>query len=379
MSAAPRRASSPLPVTPALCLALAGLAPSLACETYVPPPSVAATNLAAGGLLDPGAGALRLELSEPIDPATFTLSMRNDVRGLEGELCTADAGGALPEGCARVAEPVIAPCALDPTTAERADDGLRYVCTGGAVRVDAARRVIHVEPTQRYAPYGRYVVSIAAALAGDSGRRTGVPLEVVFQVAGDLPRAPTTFTSGQFFAVIDIFEPIPAQFQFFFFVAVRPETGELRFFAADADPNDASIDPKTNRDPKLWKVDVADTTGATLRADGQVADTANGQLLRIYPFTLLVKTPPVEGLGTEVTARVERGTIAGAPAGDRDLITGTMSSPSVALGLDAERSDLGPGRGAIQLFRLAADEERPLESLLPVGADPAIIRAPFGD
>jgi hypothetical protein len=299
-----------------------------------------------------------------------------DRRGFEDEPCV---GPGDPEGCSETPPTLLGPCSADPARAEVIAGGVRYQCEGGTFEIDAGATRLALFPLTSYAPYERYALRIAAGLTGTDGHARGVPLVAIFQAAGDLPLAPTDFEPGMFFAVIDTFEPIAAQFHFFFYLAVKPETGELRYFAVDADPIDPATDIRTNREPRDWKTDPLDGTGATLRAAGQVADGPDGRVIYINPFLLKVAVPPVEAVGTEVGARVRTATLAAIPGGARELIEGTMYSPAVFLGLDGERSDLGPGRGTALLFRMHPDEQPPLEDFLSPGVTVDEIVRPFGE
>ena len=351
-----------------------------ACETYVAPPRIQSLNVEAG-IYDPARGPLEVKLSGAVDLATVSLDLFIDQRSREGELCVPDANGVLAEGCAGEALRVLGPCTPKSAPSERTDDQrTRFRCgSGGAIIAGAARDSLTLELDGRHTPFERYTVRLGVGLTGVEGADTGVPSEARFSVKSDVPLAPTDFAPGMFFAVVDIFEPIPAQFQFWFWIAVKPETGELRLYAADADPKDMSIDPKVNRDPVLWVADPGPPTGATLSAAGQVADVDGQRLLRIFPFRLLVTVPPVEAVSTEVNARVTQGEFPGAPPLTRDIIEGTMQSPGVFLGLDAERAALGAGRGSIALVRLTEAEQPPFASILEVGLTEDAVKNPSFD
>lgn len=348
-----------------------------ACDAYRSPPELESANLERGEL-DPALGPLELRLSTPIDPATLSIELRLDRRGTEGELCIGDEASR-PAGCGGEATLVLGPCTADPGIAERLEDGVKYPCEGGAMIADGELTRLRFETTSRLIPYQRYVLIFAKGLADREGLERGIPLELIFQVKGDLPLAPTDFRPGMFFSVVETFEPISAQFHFFFWIVVNPETGELRAFAADADPADPAVDPKVNRDPSIWVADPNPPSGSNLRASGQVADGPDGRIVHVFPFLLSVPVPPVDAVGAEVGARIRVGTLPAVPGGDREIIEGTMYAPEVFLGLDDQRSALGPGRGTMLLFRLSEEESPPLESLLPVGMTLEDIERAFDD
>jgi len=353
------RASVLLPLFLALDL-------GLGCETYVAPPGIDHLSVEAG-VYDPEGGPLSVKLTKPVDLATLSLSLFVDHRGTEGDLCL---GMPLPEGCSDdAALQVLGPCAPKTAMSDRTEDGrTRFLCAmGGAIIVSTDRTEVVLELEGKLVPFQRYTLDLASGLTSAEGANTAVPTQARFSVKSDIARGPTDFQPGMFFAVVDIFEPIPAQFQFWFWFAVKPETGQLAIYAADADPKDMSIDPKVNRIPADWVSDPVSDKGATLSAVGQIADIGGQRLIRFFPFHLLVIVPPVEAVATEVSARVSRGEFLGAPAIEREIIEGTMSSPAVFLGLDAERAALGPGRGAIALFRLTPEEAIPVSALLGRG------------
>lgn len=350
----------------------------LGCETYVAPPTIESLNVQAG-VFDPAIGPLEVKFSGALDLATVNLSVLVDRRSREGGLCLAD-GGELPAGCSVEASRVLGPCALASSPSERAEDGrTRFRCTGGAVVASTGRDALTLEVEGALVPFERYTIQLAAGLTGADGADTAVPAEARFSVKSDLPLAPTDLAPGMFFAVVDIFEPIPAQFHFWFWFAVKAETGEIRFYAADADPLDMSIDPKISRDPAQWKGDPNPPTGAILSAAGQVADQGGQRLVRIFPFRLLVTVPPVEALATEISARITTGPFPGAPAMEREILEGTMQSPAVFLGLDSERAALGAGRGSIAMFRLTESEQPPFATLLAAGVTEESVKNPSFD
>lgn len=330
------------------------------------------------GVYDPERGPLEVTFTGPVDLATVNLSLFVDRRSREGELCVAADGAMLPTGCSMPAARTLGPCPLATSPSSRTDDGrVRFECAaGGAVIAKTDRTGLALELEGALVPFERYTIDIAPGLTSAAGADTGVATQARFSVKSDLPLAPTDLMPGMFFAVVDIFEPIPAQFQFWFWFAVKPETGELRLYAADADPVDMSVDPKVVRDPARWTPDPNPPRGVTLAASGQVSDQGGQRLVRIFPFQLLVTEPPVEAVGTEVSARITLGEFPGAPAMTREILEGTIQSPGVFLGLDSERAALGPGRGAIVMFRLTEAEQPPFASILATGVTEAQVKEP---
>jgi hypothetical protein len=333
------------------------------CESYQPPIEIERVNVDRG-VYDPAAGPLAVRFTGPIDPASLTFSLFLDRRGTEGEMCL---GESLPGGCPGEAAAILGPCKADPSMAERVDEGVRYVCQGGAFVLDLTQQEIVIEPEARLIPYERYVLVFAPGLTDRAGIDRATALELIFQRKGDLPRGPTTFQGGMFFSVVEAFEPVNSQFHFFFWMIVDSETGEFRTFAADADPEESSIDPKVNREPGRWIADPNGPTGSFITGQGQIADDADGRVLQVYPFLLSVSSPRVDAVSAEVGARIRTGTLPGYPGGDREIIEGTFYSPEIYLGVEGQRAALGPGRGKIELVRLFEDETVPLETLVPRG------------
>lgn len=346
----------------------------VACETYVPPPTVVVMGLT-DGVYNPDSGALAVSLVKDLDLTTMEVSLVVDRRGTEGDLCLGP--GALPKGCAGEASPVLSHCRADPAKAERTEEGARYACSGGAILVTSDGTALRFIPETHLIPYERYLIRFEPGLADAAGHRHGVPVDLSFHMAGDLVRAPTDLKSGVFFAFVETQVPIPALLQFWFYVAVRPETGELRIFGTDVDPVDMSVDPKTNRIPRDWKLDPNPPTGSTLRASGQVADTPDGRVLHVYPFLMKTVVPPVEVVGMEVAGRFRVGKLPGAPDEDRELLDASMTAPAVFLGLDNERAALGAGRGVFTMMRLTTDETPALPAMLPTGVPASDILDPF--
>ncbi|MFO0724422.1 MAG: hypothetical protein U1E65_11600 [Myxococcota bacterium] len=344
-------------------------------DAYVPPPGLAALDLS-DGTFDPLKGALSVAIDGLIDPSTLDVSVLVERRGLEGDLCLA--GAPLPQGCAAEATPALLHCRADPAKAERADTGVRYPCQdGGALELALDNKTLRFLPITHFIPYERYVIHFEPGLSDQSGHRHGVAVELNFHVAGDLARAPTDFKPGVFFAIVDTQVPIPAQLQFWFYLAVRPETGEVRIFGADVDPKDMATDPKTNRIPNDWYLDPNPPTGSSIRASGQVAESTDGRILHVYPFHLQTVVPPVEVVGMELSGRFRVGRMPGGPSEDRELMEASMTAPQVYLGLDNERAALGAGRGVVTMMRLTSTETPSLPDMLPTGAPASDILEPF--
>lgn len=330
------------------------------CEAYEAPPKIAAMTVTRG-LYDPATGPFEVTLSAPVKLASVELTLRTDRRNLEGMTCAAGV-----DGCAAPSEVVLGPCKVEAAKAERVEgtDRVRYPCQGGAILTDASRTSVRLETVGNLVPYERYTLELAPGLEDDAGRVLHTGDLARFQVKGSYALAPTTFEKGMFFTIIDIDMPVRAQFQFAFWIDVKPETGEVRVFGTDIDPVDpTAIDPKTNRMPADWKTDPRPPTGTTIRASGQVTDSADGRLLIVYPFRLSVAVPRVEAPASEMSGRFDRAMPVGGPMEDRDVVRGALFTPAVTLGEGAEAAAVGEGRGTLTMYRMTSTEQYPLTSL----------------
>ena len=327
--------------------------------TYDPPPELASVNVD-GGLYDPAGGPLEVVLTEPVVTSTLAVSLVTARWSPERDLCVADGGGALPDGCREAAEVVA-----------------RW--PGDTAISLYERRSIRMDLADRLTPFSRYVVVLDAGLADDAGRARGVPLLVPFQVAGSFATAPTDFEEGMFFAVLEVIEPLPTRVHFFFWLAVDEATGRLRLFGTDADPADPSVKESDSTDlrPASWAADPSPPNGFSVEPTGQVAETAADRVVVLYPFDLEVPVPPVQVTDAEFRGTVRTAEIPDGPSGEREVIEGQLNSPKVLLGLTGEMLDMGPGRGQMMLFRLTDDEAPPLSAILPAGRSEADVEGAF--
>ncbi len=355
----------------------------LACpQPYDPPPDIDALNIDRG-LYDPTTGPLQITFSEPVLLRSMTIALRLDRHTIEYDACVEKEDGSLPEGCAEAATAILGPCTLSGATADpdhRDPDTFKFNCDGGNITVSADQKIVTLEPNTTLTPYERYSIDVDAGLEDADGRVRGVGIREVFQVASNIACGPTTFESGMFFAIFDIEVPIPAQFHFFFWSEVNPDTGQLRAFGADADPHDEMTDTKLNRVPSDWFADTRAEGGAIVEATGQVATVDGDTVVVVFPFDLRVAVPPVLAPGAELNARVSRGEVAGTPApmGDTDLIAGRLFGPKVFFGEGADQSDLGMGNGTVRMFRINDLSNIPSKpELLRRGVTVEDIEAPF--
>lgn len=339
-------------------------------ETYDPPPDVLSTNLV-NGVFDLDSGALRVELTEPVDEETLRVRLLTGRYGTEQEVCLAGGDGRLPDGCGRAAELV-------------AGDGDRVTVED--------QRVVLVDAADRLRPFGLYVLLIDAGLTDDAGRRRKVPIDLRFQVAGDFEQAPTDFEPGMFLARLEVEKPIGTKVHFFFWIAVAAETGLARIWGCDADPKDPDVREMTSTDlhPDVWDPLPGPPGGYPIVAEGQVADTEQGRVVVLFPFDLITTGPAVtieqaEFQGALTVESVEHGfsdilSARMGPAGDREVVKGQLSAPASYLGEGAETAPLGPGQGPLAFYRLTEEEQPPLESILPAGVTSAqVLDHPFDD
>lgn len=349
-------------------------------ETYDAPPEVASINLEQG-LYDPQSGPLRLNFTEPVDLKTLRVTLFLGRTNAEQDLCEPDQAGALPDGCTDEARAVVGPCA---TTLDKADpdsrDELRFLCDGGIVTVGPDNSSLSIEPAINLTPFERYILRIDTGLTDAGGRARSVPLDVIFQVKSNLPCEPIDFESGWFFTIFDIQEPISAQFHFVFWIQVNDQTGQIRAYGSDIDPNDATVDPDTNRDFTQWYIDPFPPTGATIVAEGQVAEIDGAVVLVVFPFTLSVIQPRVEAPGAELNGRATERAVTGTndpPGTTRQVIDGRLNGPAVFLGDGEGQMFLGAGAGGATFIRLNIAEAPDLRSILPKGVTVQDVVAPF--
>lgn len=335
------------------------------------------------GIYDPSSGPLVLEFSEPIVPASLRLRLRLDRANPERDVCREREDEDLPAGCTEPARTIVGDCVVDPARAERPEPGstsTRYPCgTGGSFRLESDGSRVTVEPEVSLVPFERYALEVDPGLEDHDGRVRNVGSAIPFQVASEYPLAPTSFQGGMFFTVFEIDVPVAVEFDFLFWIEVQKDTGEVRLFGSDIDPNDPSIDPKTNRDPADWHPDPNQPSGASIDTRGQVVDSESGPLLVAFPFLLEVHVPAIDAPGVELNARFSDAAFPGAPTPPeiRQRADGRIFAPRVYLGLDDERAFAGEGRGTVKLYRLTAEEAPPLETLMPTGRNADEIRNTF--
>jgi hypothetical protein len=352
------------------------LASSFSCDAYDPPPKIADLGLDRG-IFDPKDGPIRLQFSEPITVSTLSISIWLDRRSHEKDLCIPE-GESLPDGCSEEAVRIAGPCEANPANAIRdaqADGSVGFSCDDGIMLVSSDRRSATFEAVRGLIPFERYILELAPGLSDDLGRAQVGPIREPFQVKAEFELAPTDFPEGMFFTVFDIVEPVPIQFHFAFWFEVNSDTGEIKLFGADLDPNDPDVtDTLTDRDIANWHTDPNPPTGATIMTKGQIADGSDGRVLRIFPFQLTVTSPAIDAAGVELSGRFGRRAVEGAPPPEREVAEATIYSPRVSLGGE---SQLGEGRGTAFLFRLTEEETLPLAEILPEGMTVEDVRNSF--
>jgi hypothetical protein len=340
----------------------------LGCESYEAPPKIQAISLVRD-TYDQDTGPLEIEFEKPLDPATLKLSLYLDRSNVEQDLCRMN-GDALPSGCTEEAPIIAGPCERRPDAEFRLDDpsrGRAFMCNGATLIISPDETKLSVELSNALTPFERYVLIFEAGLSGADGRVAKNALVRRFQAAGAFALAPTSFEPGMFFTVFDVDAPVKKQFHFYFYLWVDQGTGRLQLFGADIDPNDETVVPEVNRNPSDWHTDPNAPTGASISANGQIADTAAGQVIAVFPFLLKIEQPAVEAIDTELTGKLRIDVVPEAPPVEREVVQGSMFAARVFLGAGESRAELGAGSGRLAMYRLTPEEAPPIEALLPDG------------
>jgi len=343
-------------------------------EDYDPPAELASTNIQRG-LFDLAQGDLVVELTEPVVEETLRVRLLSGVYGTEGDVCRKGSAGGLPGGCDGEAAELVKPAS------ER-------------IRV-ASRRVIRIQVDDLLVPFGLYVLLVDAGLEDDGGRRRRVPIDLRFQVQGDIAENSTDLEPGMWFARTEVQKPLPTKVHFFFWMAVDQANGRLKIWGCDADPIDRSIKESdvTDINPEIWDPipDPSESLGYPLEiGSGTVADTDQGRIFVFEPFDLVTTGPPVtisqgEFQGTLYEESVEHGfsemlSAKTGPPGVREVVKGQLSAPETFLGSGPDAVPLGEGQGPFAFYRLAEDEQPPLEDILPLYVTPEkVLDHPFDE
>lgn len=334
------------------------LAPMAAgCGAYDPPPELVAVNLPRG-TYDPTRGDIALTFSEPVDPETLAVDVLTARFNVERDLCApGGASGDLPAGCARAAEVVIA-------------------ADSDKISLDAARTEVRIDGAG-LETFSKYVVRVRGGLADDAGRVRRPPVLLPFYVQAPVEGTPTTVESGVFFGRLTTTSPLEIKVTMFFFAQVDPAQGRLKMFGCDADPAKGGPDsgePSLRQD--AWKADPAPPMGFTAVARGVIQETPTETRMELFPFDLVVTTPPVTAGGAVFRGSIAPGEPPGDVGGTRQLIAGQLDAESILLGGAPLEGD---AQGDLVLFRLTEDEAPPLSSLLGEGVTEEDVRSTFDE
>jgi len=346
----------PLPLFACFAVGLAGVIGAGACERYEPPPTPVLEGLAGTELSDPKA-PLVVDFGKPIDPATLRVKIAYDDTNVEGDLPDEDD---------------------DPSTDLRLilthddDDGDH----GGHVDLDPSGATVRIVPDGALPVGPKLVLLIEPGLTAADGRvrtfRTRIPFS--FRVQCGAGTRADKLTSGVYFLLLDVQEPIGSQIQLFGSLDVDPATGLLvgQFTNADRNPDgnrcptpcgseDACrllpkaecVAPSTRAGTVDEHTDFVPNptppTGYSFFVEGCAADDPSGTALVTAPATMVVESPPVTVAGLTMTAYF-------APD-DKGVMraTGSLVADAVSLG----GNTIGPGKGTMTALRVADAEVPP--------------------
>jgi len=333
----------PLPSSLLLLLVLVVATVTVTCERYEPPPTPVLVGLREGILPDSRA-PIEIDFGQAIDPATLSVKVAAFETSLEGDLPDEDAD---PATELRVL------VSHDPT----GDRGAR-----AALSADRTRLVLVPDAAMPVGP--KLVLLVEPDLAGTGGRtrrnRTRIPFSYAVRCT---PGARgTRLTSGVYFLLLEVEQPLGSQIQLFGALDVDPETGGVlaRFTNADRNPDrarcptpcgeidtcrllpsPACVAPSTGAgrvdEHPDWLPNPTPPRGYSFPVEGCAVDDGNGAGLVTAPATMVVESPPVTVTGLTMTAFF-------GPDGSGGLrATGALVPDQVLLG----GNPIGPGKGSM--------------------------------
>jgi hypothetical protein len=356
-----------------LLVALVVAAPS--CQTYVAPPVATIVGLDNGVLGDPSA-PLVIQFSKPIDPSTLKLQVIKFDPNSEGQLPdeTGDASVSL--------DPLYVHD--DAGGADGGGSGDR----GGTGTLDPTHTVFTIKPLARLPVGPKLAVILEPGLwdaAHDSTAQTAVRKRLLFSYAFACSgQGSKLVTSGPYFFLLDVQEPLGTQIKVFADLDVDPATGrfvgQFTFASRKTDPKRCSpactngnvcqtipgpstcVVPSTRAGgPDEWPDFYANDTppvGFSFTVDGCAVDQPDGTAtLGTQPANMVVQSPPVtvEGLVLLTSfAKTAGGLVA----------TGTVTGDNIVFGT----SNLGAGHGNVQAQLIPAANAPPIPAP-PAGGD----------
>jgi hypothetical protein len=332
----------------ALLLLVVVVAIAASCQGYVSPPVATIDGLAEGLLSDPSA-PLVIDFSKPIDPSTLSVKVI---------LFDPNAQGQLPD---ETGDPTVS---LDPLFAYDPTDG----DSGGTGVLDPTNTVYTITPLARLPVGPTLAVLIEPGLADaahDPTATTEVRKRLIFSYSFTCDGTGTkVLTSGAYFFLLDVEDPIGTQIKVFADLDVDATSGrfigQFTFAARLTDPTrctpactngdvcqtlpgpPACVVPSTRAGTAAeWPDFYANPTppvGFSFTVNGCAEDEPGGSAtFATEPANMVVEQPPVSVDGLVVIASF-------APDGSGDIVaTGGVTGDDIVFGT----SHLGAGHGTV--------------------------------
>ena len=326
--------------------------PAHACFTYDPPPRATLPDAKDGILADPSA-PLVVQFTEAVEPKSVKITIARYVVDPEGNLPDEDAS-----------EATVLDVLFQRDPGEDNPDRL------GASTFVAGNTRLQIKPSATLPIGPRLVLIVEPGLSDLQGNATHVRTRIVFgyQIKLDCNKPVDSFKSGEFFALVDVSNPIKVQIRFFASFVVDPMTGRFvaQFTRAMRNPDPgrcvaAGLACKSTEVCRLetsaacvipservgtvdeWSDLVGDATsdaGFTFTAEGCVVDQADGSTsMAASPVDVKVRSPAVTLRSTHLSAAFKA---------DKDGVlrgTGSLNAEQVQLGEIAS----GGGQGDMTL------------------------------
>jgi hypothetical protein len=332
------------------------LASGFACERYELPPQIDVEGLVGGQLTDSRA-PLVIDFGMPIVPETFRFKVAIADTNLEGDLPDEDGDD---ETELRV---------FFDRDALEGDRGVRV-----ELQDNASRALLFPEAALPVGP--KLVLIVEGGLRSQSGRELRKRKRVFFSytvVCGQGTRA-ENFQTGNYFALLEVAEPLGVQIQLLASVTVDPDTGAFaaQFVNADRHPDNARcptpcpatdscrllpapecVPPSTRAgtvdEHPDFVPNVTPPTGYSFAVHGCAVDDGDAVGVVTAPATMVVQSPPVTVEGLTMTAHFAPDPRGGFRA------SGSLGADTVLLG----GNRIGPGKGTMTALLLPADQVPP--------------------
>jgi len=336
------------------------------CQTYIAPPVATIEGLDNGVLSDPSA-PLVIQFSKPIDPSTLKLEVIKFDPNADGQLPdeTGDASVSL--------DPLYA---HDPIAVDAGGKG----DTGGTGTLDSSHTVFTIKPLARLPVGPKLAVLIEPGLwdaAHDSTAQTAVRKRLLFGYAFNCTGTGTKLvTSGPYFFLLDVQEPIGTQIKVFADLQVDAATGrfvgQFTFASRKTDPTRCSpactmgdvcetipspsmcVVPSTRAgSADEWPDFYANSTppvGFSFTVTGCAEDQPDGTAtLGTQPANMVVQSPPVSVDGLVLLTSFTK-------SGSNLVATGTVTGDNIVFGT----ANLGSGHGDVLAQGIPAAQAPPI-------------------